>query len=86
VAEEGHGENEVVQPVNPGANDAANAPANLVANARQMPRPTPLATSPTMQLMLPIFRETSSQTQDKMQELNLLQYKLTKHKEASVNV
>jgi hypothetical protein len=51
-----------------------------------MPRPTPLATSPTMQLTLPTFREMSLQTQDKMQELNLLQYKLTKHKEASVNV
>jgi hypothetical protein len=52
---------------------------------RQTPRPTLPATLPTMQLMLPIFKETLSQTQDKMQELNLLQYKLTKHKEASVN-
>jgi hypothetical protein len=33
VAEEGRGENEVVQPVNPAANTAANAPANPVANA-----------------------------------------------------
>jgi hypothetical protein len=33
VAEEGQGENEVVQPVNPAANAAANAPANPVANA-----------------------------------------------------
>jgi hypothetical protein len=33
VAEEGRGENEVMQPVNPAANAAANAPANPVANA-----------------------------------------------------
>jgi hypothetical protein len=33
VAEEGRGENEVVQPVNPAANATANAPANPVANA-----------------------------------------------------
>jgi hypothetical protein len=39
-----------------------------------------------MQPTLPTFREASSQTQDKMKELNLLHHKLTKHKEASVNV
>jgi hypothetical protein len=33
VAEEGLGENEVAQPVNPAANAAANVPANPVANA-----------------------------------------------------
>jgi hypothetical protein len=33
VAEEGRGENEVVQPVNPVANVAANAPAKPMANA-----------------------------------------------------
>jgi hypothetical protein len=33
VAEEGQGENEVAQPVNPAANAAANAPANPVATA-----------------------------------------------------
>jgi hypothetical protein len=33
AAEEGRGENEVVQPVNPAANAAANAPANPTANA-----------------------------------------------------
>jgi hypothetical protein len=33
VAEEGRGENEVVQLVNPAANVAANAPANPAANA-----------------------------------------------------
>jgi hypothetical protein len=33
VAEEGQGENEVVQPVNPAANAAANAPSNPMANA-----------------------------------------------------
>jgi hypothetical protein len=33
VAEEGRGENEVAQPVNPAANAAANAPANPAANA-----------------------------------------------------
>jgi hypothetical protein len=33
VAEEGRGENEVVQPVNPTADVAANSPANPVANA-----------------------------------------------------
>jgi hypothetical protein len=33
VAEEGRGENEVMQPGNPAANIGANAPANLVANA-----------------------------------------------------
>jgi hypothetical protein len=33
VAEEGRGENEVVQPVNPATNAAANAPANTAANA-----------------------------------------------------
>jgi hypothetical protein len=33
VAEEGRGENEVVQPVNPAANVVANAPANPAANA-----------------------------------------------------
>jgi hypothetical protein len=33
VAEEGRGENEVMQPGNPAANDAANAPANPAANA-----------------------------------------------------
>jgi hypothetical protein len=33
VAEEGRGENEVVQPVNPAANAVANAPANPVANS-----------------------------------------------------
>jgi hypothetical protein len=32
VAEEGRGENEVAQPVNPAANAAANAPANPAAN------------------------------------------------------
>jgi hypothetical protein len=32
MAEEGRGENEVVQPVNPTANAAANAPANPAAN------------------------------------------------------
>jgi hypothetical protein len=35
---------------------------------------------------MPTFRETPSQTQDKMQELNLLQYKVTAQKEANVNV
>jgi hypothetical protein len=34
VAEEGRGENEVVQPVNPAAHVAANAPANPTTNAR----------------------------------------------------
>jgi FtsZ-interacting cell division protein ZipA len=33
VAEEGRGENEVLQPANPAANTAANAPANPAANA-----------------------------------------------------
>jgi hypothetical protein len=33
VAEEGRGENEVMQPANPAANAAANAPANPAANA-----------------------------------------------------
>jgi hypothetical protein len=33
VAEEGRGENEVVQPINPSANVVANAPTNPVANA-----------------------------------------------------
>jgi hypothetical protein len=33
VAEEGRGENEVVQSVNPAANAAANAPANPAVNA-----------------------------------------------------
>jgi hypothetical protein len=33
VAEEGRGENEVMQPGNPTANTVANAPANLAANA-----------------------------------------------------
>jgi hypothetical protein len=33
VAEEGSGENKVMQPGNPAANAAANAPANPVANA-----------------------------------------------------
>jgi hypothetical protein len=33
VAEEGRGENEVAQPVNPAANAASNAPANAAANA-----------------------------------------------------
>jgi hypothetical protein len=33
VAEEGQGENEVVQPVNPAANAAANAPVNPASNA-----------------------------------------------------
>jgi hypothetical protein len=33
VAEEGRGENEVAQPVNPAANTATNAPANPAANA-----------------------------------------------------
>jgi hypothetical protein len=33
VAEEGRGENEVVQPVNPTTNAAANAPANPAVNA-----------------------------------------------------
>jgi hypothetical protein len=33
VAEEGRGENEVMQPANPAANTAANAPANPAANA-----------------------------------------------------
>jgi hypothetical protein len=33
VAEEGRGENEVAQPVNPAANAGANAPANPAANA-----------------------------------------------------
>jgi hypothetical protein len=32
VAEEGRGENEVVQPANPTANAAANAPANAAGN------------------------------------------------------
>jgi hypothetical protein len=77
LAEEGRGENEVVQPVNPAANAAANAPANLQPMPRQTPWPTPLAKSPTTQLMLPTFREMPSQTLDKMQELNLHQYKLT---------
>jgi hypothetical protein len=53
---------------------------------RETPRPTPLAMSPTAHLTLPTFREMSLQTQDKMQELNLLQYKLTAQKEAGVNV
>jgi hypothetical protein len=53
---------------------------------RQTPWPTPLETSATTQLTMPTFRETPSQTQDKMQELNLLQYKVTAQKEANVNV
>jgi hypothetical protein len=58
----------------------------LQLTLQPMPRPMPLEMSPTTQPMLPTFRETSSQTQNRMQVLNLLQYKLTKHKEASVNV
>jgi hypothetical protein len=39
---------------------------------QQTLRPVPLVTSSTMQLMLPMFRETPLQTQDTMQELSLL--------------
>jgi hypothetical protein len=39
---------------------------------RQTFHPTPLVTSPTTQLTLPMFREMLSQTQDTMLELNLL--------------
>jgi hypothetical protein len=76
VAEEGQGENEVVQPVNPAVNTAANAPANPVANAP--------ATSSTMQPTLPTSRGTPLQTQGTMQELSLLQSRLIVQKEANV--
>jgi hypothetical protein len=49
---------------------------------RQMLQPTPPATSLTTQ---PTFRETPPQTQDIMQELNLLEYSPIMQKEASVN-
>jgi hypothetical protein len=39
---------------------------------RQTLQPTLLVTLPTTQLTLPMFREMPSQTQDTMQELNLL--------------
>jgi hypothetical protein len=72
VAEEGRGENEVMQPGNPAANAAANAPANPTANAPPTPRLIPLAMPPTMQLMLLTSKETLHQIQDVMQELSLL--------------
>jgi hypothetical protein len=53
---------------------------------RQTLQPVPLVTSPTTQLTLPMFRETPSQTQDTMQELNLLLYRPIAQKETNVNV
>jgi hypothetical protein len=62
-----------VQPVNPPANPAANAavnpPANVTANAA--------GNVANKQLMLPVPNQTPLPTQDKTQELNLHQYKLT---------
>jgi hypothetical protein len=52
---------------------------------RQTLQPTPPATPPTTQLMLPTSRETPPQTQGIMQELNLLLYRPITQKEASVN-
>jgi hypothetical protein len=80
VAEEGRGENEVVQPVNPSANAATNAAANLRPTSLLMPQ----ATSPTMQLMLLVPNQTSPPTQGKMRELSLRQYKPTMMKGANV--
>jgi hypothetical protein len=51
-----------------------------------MPPSTFRATSPTMQLTLPTPKKMSSQTQDKTQEPNLHQCKLTTVKVVSVNV
>jgi hypothetical protein len=72
VAEEGQGENEVMQPVNPAANAAADAPANPAANAPANAPANTAGNIATTQLMLPTSRETPLQTQDIMQELNLL--------------
>jgi hypothetical protein len=49
MAEEGRGENEVVQPVNPAANAAANAPANPAANAPANPAANAPANEPKAQ-------------------------------------
>jgi hypothetical protein len=46
VAEEGRGENEVIQPVNQAANAAANAQANTAANAPANPAPNAPANVP----------------------------------------
>jgi 3-oxoacyl-ACP reductase-like protein len=90
VAEEGRGQNEVVQPVIPAANVAANAPANPVANAPANPSDNAPANA-TGNVTNNAANATNIQTNvianpGRMQVLNQLQYKLTKHKEASVNV
>jgi hypothetical protein len=66
VAEEGRGQNEVVQPVNPAANTATNAPANPAANAPSNALANVAAMPLTMQPMLPTSREMPLQTQDIM--------------------
>jgi hypothetical protein len=50
---------------------------------RQTLRPMLLATSSTMHLMLSTSKETLPQTQDTMQELNLLQSRPIGRKEAN---
>jgi hypothetical protein len=66
VAEEGRGENKVVQPANLAANAAANAPATLRLMLQQTPRPMLMAMPPTMQPTLPTFRTVPPQIQDAM--------------------
>jgi hypothetical protein len=57
----------------------------LQLTLRQMLQPMPPTTSPIMQLMLPTSRETPSQTQGIMKELNLRQCRLITQKAVSVN-
>jgi hypothetical protein len=81
VAEEGRGENKVMQPANPAANAAVNPVANPTANATSN-HPANAAvnaavTSSTMQLMLPMPKQTPLQTPGKMHESNLHRCKLT---------
>jgi hypothetical protein len=70
VAEEGRGENKVVQPVNPTPTLQLTLQPILQLMLWQTLQPTPPTTSTTMHPMLPTFKETLPRTQDTMQELN----------------
>jgi hypothetical protein len=68
VAEEGRGENEVMQPGNPAANAAANAPANPSANAPA----NASANAANNAANAANIQETHHQIQDAMQEFSFL--------------
>jgi hypothetical protein len=84
VAEEGRGENKVMQPANPSANAAANAPVNTAANAPANAPVNAVGNVANKQPTLPTSRGTPPQIQDSMQEPSLLRSRPIVRREVSV--